>query len=283
MNTNGTFGESWGRLGNQLFQLGMLFAIRALRGHGFFLPHAGESLWACFDLDVADAGGDCANVFREAHGSCNFDPAVFEQPDGTSFCGYFQSYRYLEGCRDELLRFLRFAPAHRAGREALLFAYRRRHSTPLVSLHVRRGDYVNPGFEDVWGNLAADGYYERATALLGDDVTYLVFSDDIPWCRASLGLERAEFVDVDQGTSLAVMAGCDVNVIANSSFSWWGAYLNPGAEVYAPSRWFGPAMGPPNDRQDDIVPPAWRTIPVFGDVPAASPSIDDRGARAPAA
>jgi hypothetical protein len=61
------------------------------------------------------------------------------------------------------------------------------------------------------------------------------------------------------------MAGCDVNVIANSSYSWWGAYLNPAAEVYAPSRWFGPAMPPPNDRQNDIVPPSWRRIPVFAD------------------
>ena len=69
-----------------------------------------------------------------------------------------------------------------------------------------------------------------------------MFSDDIPWCRESLELERAEFVDVDHGTSLAVMAGCDVNIIANSSFSWWGAYLNPASEVYAPSRWFGPEM-----------------------------------------
>jgi hypothetical protein len=61
-----------------------------------------------------------------------------------------------------------------------------------------------------------------------------------------------------------MMTGCDVNVVANSSFSWWGAYLNPTAEVYAPSRWFGLQMEPPNDRQDDILPPQWRTIPVYG-------------------
>jgi len=71
-----------------------------------------------------------------------------------------------------------------------------------------------------------------------------------------------EFVDIDTHTSLCVMAGCDVNVIANSTFSWWAAYLNPQAEVYAPSRWFGPAMPPPNDRQDDILHPSWRQIPV---------------------
>ena len=90
---------------------------------------------------------------------------MFDQPDGTSFHGYFQSYRYLESCREELVRFLRFNADHRAGSEALLFAYRRRHGKPLVSLHVRRGDYVHPGSEDVWGNLAADGYYDRAVGV----------------------------------------------------------------------------------------------------------------------
>jgi hypothetical protein len=144
----------------------------------------------------------------------------------------------------------------------MLFAYRRRYRKPLVSLHVRRGDYVQPDSED-WGNLAADGYYERAVRAIGDDVTYLVFSDDLAWCRRSLGLERMEFVDVDHCTALCLMTGCEVNVVANSSFSWWGAYLNPRREVYAPSRWFGRAMPPPNDVQNDIVPPAWRTIPAF--------------------
>jgi hypothetical protein len=71
------------------------------------------------------------------------------------------------------------------------------------------------------------------------------------------------------------MTGCDVNVVANSTYSWWGAYLNPTGEVYAPSRWFGPTMPAPNDRQDDIVPPAWRIIPAFtGDA-------DDQAALSP--
>ena len=228
---------------------------------------------------MPSTGAECHNVFHEVSGSCNYDPGVFEQPDGTSFHGYFQSYRYFDDYRDELIRFLRFSSLYRAGSEALLFAYRRRHRTPLVAVHVRRGYYVSTGLEDFWGNLAADGYYDRAVALLGDDVTYLVFSDDIPWCRRSLELGRAEFVDFDHGTSLAVMAGCDVNIVANSSYSWWGAYLNPAADVYAPSRWFGPAMDPPNDRQDDIVPPTWRTIPVFGDMAPASPSLGGLEAR----
>ena len=263
MITNETFGKEWGRLGNQLFQIALLFAISQRRGYDFFLERSGEALWNCFDLDVAEEGPACIHRFEEVNGSCNFDPRVFEQPDGTNFRGYFQSYRYLENCEESLRKFLRFRVEHRALSEALLFAYRRRHGRPLVSLHVRRADYVYPGAEDLWGNLASDGYYGRAVEAVGDDVTYLVFSDDLDWCRRSLDLERAEFVDFDHCTSLCLMTGCDVNVIANSTFSWWGAFLNPTGEVYAPSRWFGHAMPPPNDRQDDVVPPTWRTIPAL--------------------
>ena len=265
MITNGAFGERYGRLGNQLFQVGMLFAVSKRRGYDFYLPHDGEAVWDCFDLDIPAQGPECLHRFDEVNGSCNFDPQVFDQPDGTRYDGYFQSYRYLDGYEAAFARFLRFKFDHRARSEAMLFAYRRRYRRPLVSVHVRRLDYVKPEFEHVWGNLASDGYYDRAVRAIGDDVVYLVFSDDLEWCRRYFDLERVEFVDIDHSTSLSLMTGCDVNVVANSSFSWWGAYLNPTGEVYAPSRWFGPAMPPPNDRQNDIVPPAWRTIPVYAD------------------
>src|ERR1700722_4084234 len=262
MITNETFGERWGKMGNQLFQIAMLFAVRQRSGYAFHLPHNGEALWDCFDLDVPATDPECTHRFKEMNGSCNYDPRVFEQPDGTSFHGYFQSYRYLEDCEASLRRFLRFRLPYRARSEAILFAYRRRYRRPLVSLHVRRGDYVGSAAE-AWGDLARDGYYQRVVDAIGDDVTYVVFSDDIACCRSALDLEGAEFADFDHCTSLCLMTGCDVNVIANSTFSWWGAFLNPGGEVYAPSRWFGRAMPPPNDRQEDIVPPAWRTVPTF--------------------
>jgi len=242
----------------------LLFAIRERHGYDFYLPRNGESLWECVDLDLPAEGPACSNQFVEVHGSCNYDPRVFDQPDGTSYRGYFQSYRYLDDCKASFARFLHFKADVRARSEAMLFAYRRRYRRPLVSVHVRRDDYVSSVNEERFGNLATDGYYHRAVETIGDGVMYLVFSDDLAWCRQSLGLEDAVFVDVDRATALNLMTGCDVNVVANSTFSWWGAYLNPRAEVYAPSRWFAPAMEAPNDRQDDIVPPTWRTIPAFG-------------------
>jgi hypothetical protein len=265
MITTSSFSQRLGKLGNQIFQVGVLFAIEQRRGHQYFLTRDGEDLWECFDLDVPRTGPGCTSHFGEVNGSCNYDLRVFEQPDGTLFHGYFQCYRYFEGCEQELRRFLRFRLEHRARSEATLFALRRRYRRPLVSVHVRRGDYVSTGNGDHWGDLARDGYYERAVAAIGSDVTYLVFSDDLPWCRESLGIEDAHYVDLDAYASLCMMTGCDINVIANSTFSWWGAYLNQHADVYAPSRWYGPAMTPPNDVQNDILLPSWRKIPVYGD------------------
>jgi glycosyl transferase family 11 len=260
--TIATFSEQFGRLGNQLFQLALLFALDARHGYGFYLPRGSESLWDCVDVPVPATGPPCERRFDEVVGSCNFDPQVFEQPDGTAFAGYFQSYRYFEDCSAELRAFLQFHPRHQATKAALLSAYRRRLGRPLVAVHIRRADYLKPTAEEYWGNLFTDGYYERAIAAIGDGVAYLVFSDDIPWCKRSLALAPAEFADIDTCTSLAVMSGCDINVVANSTFSWWGAYLNPDADVYAPAKWWRAATGP-NERQDDIVPPAWRTIPTF--------------------
>jgi hypothetical protein len=266
MNTNAIFGDQWGRLGNQMFQAGQLFGIAQRCGHDFYLSRDGHSLWGCFDLDLPSEGPECIHRFDEVHGSCNYDPGAFEQPDGTAYHGFFQSYRYFDHCQSALTRFLHFKLRYRALAEAMLYAYRRRHRRPLVSVHVRRDDFLKPGNLGMFGDLASEGYYERAFEAIGDDVAYLVFSDDIGWCRRYFQLERAEFVDTDPCTSLCMMTGCDTNVVANSSFSWWGAYLNArGGEVYAPSRWFAQGVNPPNDVQNDIVPPRWRTIPVFAD------------------
>jgi hypothetical protein len=263
MITLSSFGQKFGKLGNQMFQVGLLFGVSQRRGYEYYLARDGEDIWDCFDLDIPHSGPGTTHWFGEEHGSCNYDPGVFEQPDGTLFHGYWQSYRYFEGYESELKRFLQFRIEHRARAEAMLFALRRRYQRPLVSVHVRRGDYVSTGFGDHWGDLAGDGYYQRAVAEIGSDVTYLVFSDDLKWCRQSLGIDDALYVDVDAYTSLCLLTACDISVIANSTFSWWGAYLNRNADVYAPSRWYGPAMEPPNDVQNDILLPAWRKIPVF--------------------
>jgi hypothetical protein len=136
-----------------------------------------------------------------------------------------------------------------------------------VSLHVRRGDYT----------LAAEGkialplsYYASAIAYCQarlEDPTFFVFSDDMEFARANLpGNPRAVFVDHNDDASshedLRLMSACRHHIIANSSFSWWGAWLNPRADkiVYAPKYWllnrdsYFPDLFPASWLLDDFPP-----------------------------
>jgi hypothetical protein len=107
---------------------------------------------------------------------------------------------------------------------------------PFVAMHVRRGDYVkHAGFVQLWDT----DYYDRAMAMF-PGMRFLVVSDDIEWCRQRFVGPQFEF---PSGTTeiedLNLMASCHHNIIANSSFSWWAAYLNPNPNkiVVYPKAW----------------------------------------------
>ena len=98
-------------------------------------------------------------------------------------------------------------------------------SRPEVSIHVRRGDYLE--LEHQYPNLTKTDYYTRAIALFPPDTKFLVFSDDISWCKDYFRGPQFTFSVADNPIhDLNNMASCQHNIIANSSFSWWGAYLN---------------------------------------------------------
>lgn len=135
-----------------------------------------------------------------------------------------------------------------------------------VSLHVRRGDYVtNPHTAEYHGICSLD-YYRAAVNYVAERVGtphFFVFSDDIPWVKENLKLVHpATFVDLngaDRGAwDMALMKICRHHVIANSSFSWWGAWLNPHVDkmVVAPKRWFA---GASHDTAD-LLPKSWILI-----------------------
>jgi hypothetical protein len=103
-----------------------------------------------------------------------------------------------------------------------------------VAIHVRRGDYVgNPFYVQLWKT----DYYKKAMELFPNE-KFLVFSDDIEWCKAHFMGNQFEFSEGnDEVTDLNLMAGCKAVIIANSSFSWWGGYLSKG-KVVAPKEWY---------------------------------------------
>lgn len=180
--------------------------------------------------------------------------------DAVLIDGYWQSYRYLVGIEAEVRRAFRVPTT--LSRIAQEYA-REAGASDSVAVHVRRGDYLsNPKHLGRFGVLTPD-YYRAAAAELQRRrrrlLSFLVFSDDPPWCRDNLVLEDAKRVTFVAGTAdhedLSLMASCHDHVIANSSFSWWGAWLGTAADkiVIAPARW---AHDPQLDTPDRI-PPDW--------------------------
>lgn len=111
----------------------------------------------------------------------------------------------------------------------------------MVSVHVRRGDYL--GLQEKHPIVPME-YYQRAMDFIRTKGAYkfLVFSDDLPWCRAQQwGPGVAVIEDMDSIPQLALTIACEHHIMANSTFSWWGSWLDPRPEktVIAPAKWFG--------------------------------------------
>lgn len=175
----------------------------------------------------------------------HFDPDVLALPDGVLLDGYWQSERYFEDVSERLRQELAFRdpPAGRNAEMAATLA-----GANAVSLHVRRGDYAtNPTMTAMHGMCPID-YYERAVRFVADrvrDPVFFLFSDDPDWVRDHLKIREAMVVVDHNGPDaghedLRLMSGCRHHILANSTFSWWGAWLDPRPEkiVVAPRRWF---------------------------------------------
>jgi len=172
--------------------------------------------------------------------------------------GFWQSPLYFEEIRDVLLTDLKLktplSPAAAAFSEKIKI-------TSAVSIHIRRGDYIkNSRVKEKFGPCSLS-YYQRALTEIEKTVanpTYFVFSDDHNWVRDNLSFnDTAVFVqgeDLGDVIELMLMSQCQHNIIANSSFSWWGAWLNknPDKLVIAPTPWFDHV---PYDQ--NLIPPTW--------------------------
>ena len=275
-----------GGLGNQMFQYAAGRALALRRGVPFRIDRRGFATYRrafgldCFRAELADAPADqLPGAAREsrihrllrpllggpmrvyAEKAFTFDPAVLSLPDGTYLDGYWQSEQYFADCAAVLREdfTVRHAPSPENQRWL-----ERIGACNSVSLHVRRGDYVSdPGAAAVHGTCDLD-YYRRAVDIVrqagGADPVIFVFSDDPDWVAANLQLpfELHLVRNNDAATAyedLRLMSACRHHVIANSSFSWWGAWLDaaPDKIVVAPRRWFRA-----DDMDDrDLVPASW--------------------------
>jgi hypothetical protein len=157
----------------------------------------------------------------------NFKKPEIKADNNYYLNGYWQCEEYYNKYRDEILDLFYWPKAKDFDFEN------------SCSIHIRRGDYV--GLQHIHP-LQPISYYEKALELIKPKGNIFVFSDDIDWCKENLNIPNVIFMEGNTNIEdLHYMSLCSDNIIANSSFSWWGAWLNknPNKIVICPKKWFG--------------------------------------------
>ena len=190
-----------------------------------------------------------------------YEPSVLKATNGYME-GFWQSYKYLEPIRDTLLNEITLRePIEKKYQELL----NKIENNDSVSLHGRRGDYVNDPKTKKMHNTFGLEYYENAIRIIGEKIPepiFFVFSDDIEWVKENIKINfTTTFVsdpNMKDHEELMIMSKCKHNIIANSSFSWWGAWLNknPNKIVIAPQKWFNNL----SMSTDNLIPESWLKI-----------------------
>jgi len=254
-----------GRLANQMFQYAAIKGIAANRGFDFCLPpkqvfgskdpmvmRSDTNLYDCFKLPSFDIGITQNQVFVEQ--AFIFDETLFNEcPDNTDLVGYFQTEKYFNHIADEIRKDFTFTddvlgPA----KEQFETVF---EDSEVISLHVRRGDYVGHSAHPV----QPIEYYTAALTKFDSNIPILIFSDDLEWCRNTFTDDRFLISETgDSRVDLCVMSMCDYHIIANSSYSWWGSWLANSKKTIAPSHWFSGELSHKDTR--DVYCEGWEII-----------------------
>ena len=256
-----------GQLGNQMFQYAALKGIARNRGLDFIIPNHGDAivdslgntlrieLFEPFNIESKYYGFIETNEYiQEAH--FHFDEDLYNNcPDNSSLYGFFQSPKYFLNIREEIIKDFKFKKQIINECKSILKTF----DNP-IALHIRRGDFlINSANHH---NLPMS-YYENGLDCFDEDRQVVIFSDDPEWSFEQKLFDNDRFL-VSQSNSpyhdLYLMTQCSDFIIANSTYSWWGAWLcmNPFKEVIYPNRWFGPNNA--SKSTADLFPRSWRII-----------------------
>lgn len=282
----------YGGLGNQMFQYAIGKSISVTRNVDFkidtFKINNSNYVARDFSLSKFNISVELANIseVKDFHNSkyldfiigklyqknIRFSNKIFEKKpfyfdekmlslNNGYLDGYWQCYKYFEDIREVLLE--EFTLVNEMNLENKLI-YNKIKELNSVSIHIRRGDYVKDKKNNAIYNVFGIEYYHNAIDFIAnkiDNPYFFVFSDDLEWASKNLFLSNATYVDVNSSKNpendLILMANCKHNIIANSTFSWWGAWLNdnPNKITIAPKRWMSTI-----DDLYDLYPDTWISL-----------------------
>ena len=232
-------------LGNQLFQLGFLHFSAVLFNAQPFLeeckqsPHSNKNYFqSLFKNHAFLQGIKPKGQKKSIKENTQFGVENWIEKAGTptdtilEFSGYFQQWVYMDGIRDSFLSSLDWQD-----QQHLKAKYPDIHSKTFV--HIRGGDYLQPGFAHHFIDLI--NYYRKCQRLCGES-EFVIFTNDKRYAEQLVEKHNlfsgASFIHENEIDTLYLMSQCKACICANSTFSWWGAYLNTNRMVYLPSQWF---------------------------------------------
>ncbi len=250
-----------GGIGNMFFHIASIWSLAKDNNDDLTLLNIEEKIAnlksdARIDLRHADFYRFLFNRFPIANGGAvnSFEHTFTYSPipymPGYKYIGYFQCEKYFKHRRDDIIELFKPDPSfiESINKYSDLFGN--------ISLHVRRNDYVRL-YPQIHPPQPME-YYNKALEMLPSDMKVVIFSDDIPWCRDHFVGDRFSFIEEIDYISIYIMTKMKHHIIANSSFSWWGAWMSQFEDkmVITPQTWFG------SNAYDysDIVPENWIKI-----------------------
>ena len=250
-----------GRLGNQMFQYAALRGIAALKGYSFCIPNSDfrnewedHQLFLGFELPNLKKIKILPNDYYQEKQFHYDSDYVKNCPDNISLYGYFQSEKYFKHIEDSIREDFKFkSDIVDACKEFFNFE-------EMISIHVRRTDYVSNSANHPPCPLS---YYEESLKKFNSEIPVMIFSDDVGWCKRQDLFSSDRFLISENNWNIAdlcLMSMCSHHIIANSSFSWWGAWLSKSKNVIAPSKWFGTNGDTSKNDICDLFPEGWVVI-----------------------
>lgn len=249
------------RLGNNLFQIAAAASLASYNDtdyavyiSDFTLPN-GKTLVSSIDIykktilrNIKFVRELPVDIINYEQNGFHYSPLIYK--DKICLKGYFQSEKFFN---KDLVRNL--FSIDETTRQYIKNKYGSLLDQEIISLHVRRGDYV---YRPRRQRLCSLAYYKNAIRYFGKDKIFLILSDDIEWCKAHFKGKNFFYSDKENAiVDLYLQSLCTHNIISNSTFSWWGAWLNNNKNkvVIAPKQWFGKHLSHYN--VDDLIPNSW--------------------------
>lgn len=250
-----------GRIGNTLFQVAAAASLAHQNNTGFriipgtnYVPDSASLAQYLKKFEknllrkITIAGEMPVNTAVYKEKEFSYHPIPYSE--NIILDGFFQSEKYF---MPEIVHDL--FEIDPETRDYILSKYGHLLKDEITSIHVRRGDYLKSS--DNYA-ICSRKYFRDAIRQIGKDKRFLITSDDIPWCKKTFRGNNFFFSEGETAVvDMYLQSMCTNNVISNSSFSWWGSYLNrnPGKTVIAPEPWFGPAYRSKSTR--DLIPENW--------------------------